>query len=275
MCRLFYLLLLVCIAGYAEAASLHFGVAPYLSARTLVLEYGPMCDFLSQQTTQKLRIGTAGSLRDYLRRVDAGDFDLILTPPHLARFAQQSMGFRPLVGIKSDFYALLLIHRNDPATTLSDIKGRTLNMPDRLSLVVQQVNAFLGGLGIDPERELRLRYHNTDNNAVLEMLRTPNAVAATSRAVYERMSNDITTQLRVLGSTSSTLSLVLMVHPRLDEAVVASLRDAMNRFPYSEPGLAYFNRTSSYIVPVDDAQLASYDTQLAFVRKELYGGGGR
>lgn len=250
-------------------AALRIGVLPYLSARTLLLEYAPLREFLAQELHAQVQVLTAPDLPRFLARTQEGAYDLAITAPHFARLAQQDHGFTPLIAIRADFYALLLVPRNDPARTLADLRGKTLHLPHRLAFISLQIEDFLRERGVDPRRDLRLFHHKTDNNAILAVEKGGDDAAAAQRSVFDTMPHEITDRLRILGSTQSALSLIVLAHPRLAPARRNALQSALERFPYSEPGLKFFAASHSEFVPATPATMLRLDAYMAPLKQRL------
>ena len=269
MLRIILFFLLLVLHGASHAASLQLGVVPYLSARSLLLEHAPLKSFLESRLHQPVNLGSARNPDLFVGRVVGGEFDVALLPPHIARLLQSDYGYLPLQGIRADFYALVLVNKQDPAVNIADLKGRALNLPHHLSLVALQIDAYLRRLDVDPDTDLQVRYHSTDNNAVLALAGASRGAAATSRTVFERMPAEIGSQLRILGSTPSVVSLVFVANPRLKPQQLDALRGALDEFPYSEAGLAFFQQRGINLVPLDAAELKIYDPLLPALRKGL------
>ncbi len=253
----------------AQPARMRAGVLPYLSPRTLLLEFAPFRDFLAQALQRQVEIQTAPDLPRFLQRTHDGDFDLVLTAPHFARLAQRDHGFVPLVAIRADFYALLLVPKNSSIQTLRQLVGKTLHVPHRLSFVSFQMEDFLQQRGVEPEFDLILRYHSTDNNAILAGERYPDSAAVAQRSVFEAMPKEITEQLRILGSTQSAISLIVMAHPRVSDADVRALKDALGRFPYSPQGLKFFQTSHTEFIPADPPTMGQLDVYLDRLKTRL------
>lgn len=267
-----YWLVAVCLAlgmHAAQAQALRIGVLPYLSPRTLLVEFSPLREFLAAELQQEVEILTARDLPRFLERTHAGDFDLVISAPHFARLAQTGDGYLPLVAIRADFYALLLVPKTSPALTLRELRGKTLHLPHKLSFVSMQIEDFLRQRGLNPERDLSLRYYSTDNNAILATEQSSSDAGAAARSVFENMPRDITTQLRIIGSTQSALSLIVLARPGLSAPALTALREALSKFPYSEPGLKFFQASRSEFIPADAATMARLDSYLPRLRQRM------
>jgi phosphonate transport system substrate-binding protein len=248
---------------------LRIGVLPYLSPRTLLLEYAPFRQYLESDLRRKTEILTAPDFPRFLARTDAGDFDLVITAPHFARLAQLEHGFRPLVAIRADFYALILVPKNAAAQTLSGLRGKTLHLPHQMSFISLEIEDFLRERGIKPELDLALVHYNTDNNAILAAEQSRDDAAAAQRAVFDSMPKEITDRLRILGSTQSALSLVVLAHPRLSEEEVLRIRQTLDKFPFSVEGLKFFESSHTEFIPADAAAMRRLDVYLPRLKNLL------
>jgi phosphonate transport system substrate-binding protein len=263
------LALCLALAAATQAAPLQVGVLPYLSPRSLLLEFAPLRTFLQDELQQEINILTAPDLPRFMARTHGGDFDLVITAPHFARLAQLEHGYLPLVAIRADFYALLLVPKQAPIHSVREIAGGALHLPHRLSFISLQIEDFLRARAIDPEFDLRLYNYSTDNNAILAAEKSGNGVAAAQRSVFDHMPKDITANLRILGSTQSALSLVMLAHPRTPAPQLAAVRQALARFPYSVQGLRFFETSHSEFVPADAATMAQLDAYLPRLQSRL------
>lgn len=235
------------------------GLLPYLSPRSLLLEFAPLRQFLSQELHADVELQTAPDLPRFIQRTNGGDFDVVFTAPHFARQAQREHGFVPLIAIRAEFYALLLVPLDAPAQALRQLQGQVLHLPNRLSYVSFKVEDFLQTRGIDTRYDLRAYYYSTDNNAILALLDNGVGAAAARRSVFDNMPAAIRARLRILGSTQSALSLIVMASPALPAARVDALRQALLRFPYTEQGLNFFQASHSEFVPADAATMRQMD----------------
>ena len=245
------------------------GIVPYLSSRALLIEHAPLKQFLEQRLSLTIHLASAQDPHRFTGRLMRGDFDFALVPPHLARLVQKEHGFLPLQAIKTDFYALLLVNKAEPVNVVADLKGREVHFPHHLSLVSLQVERYLQAQGLVPRQQLKLRYYNTDNNAVLALAGAREGAAATSRTVFERMPQDIRSSMRILGSTASVTSLVFVAHPRMPAARLAALRAALDEFPYSEAGMNFLQGRGMNLVPIEAADLSSWDYLLPDLRNDV------
>jgi phosphonate transport system substrate-binding protein len=263
------MLLCMALGMAAQATPLRVGVLPYLSPRTLLLEFAPLRGFLVGELRQEVDILTAPDLPRFISRTHAGDFDLVVTAPHFARLAQVQHGYLPLMAMRADFYALLLVPKNATINTVREMTGKALHLPHRLSFISLQIEDFLRARNVDPDYDLRLYNYSTDNNAILAAEKSGEGVAAAQRSVFDIMPKEITSNLRILGSTQSALSLVMLAHPRMPPQQLAAVRRALTRFPFSVQGLQFFETSHSEFVPADEPTMKQLDAYLPRLQQRL------
>lgn len=272
MSRPYLLALLLALSPWASAERLpRLGLEPYLSPRTLVMQYAAFAQELAPVFARPLELATASNDLHFLQRASFGDFDLVLASPHLALYLQRHVDLRPLWGIQSDFHALVLVPAESQARNLEDIKGRVLNLPSEHSLIDLEMQRFLQGFAIDIKQDLTRRYHQTENNALLATAASRNEAAVSSRAVYERMPDDVKARLRILGSTRSALGLVLLGRSSMTIGQRQLVDEAMRRFMFSAAGSDYLSQSAATLRPLPENALDGYAEALPALQRALSG----
>jgi phosphonate transport system substrate-binding protein len=258
---------LCAVAAQAHEASpaVKMGVVPYLSPGTLVNEYAGLRDYLSQQLKRPVAIYTAPDVRRFVARTESRDFDILLTPPHLLNRAIAA-GYRPLTAVRADFYAHILVPAKSPARNLRDLMGSRIHAPPRTAFASIAIERYLAGLGYQLGRDFRGHHHNSENNALLAAARSQNDAVAASRAVVQRLPAEIRSKLRVIGSTPSAVSMLILAAPDMRPAQLDALKEALARFPYSEAGLRYTEQNGAYLFPVNDALVRGLNADMAFAQ---------
>ena len=99
--------------GSRPAASadkpLVLGVFPHLTAKQIIENYQPLVTLLEQQLHRHVVVYSAPNLRAFVERTRLGDYDILLTPPHLAWLARQEAGYRPLLKYAKPVHGLLVV----------------------------------------------------------------------------------------------------------------------------------------------------------------------
>lgn len=258
---------LLLMGQYAQADEppLNFGIFPYLSHQQLIANYTPLREYLQQASAQKLTIVTAPDYPDFRDRTRAGEYDIILTAPHFARLAEIESGFKRIAITRYRVHGVILVAKDSPARQLSDLSGKSLSIPPAASIIHMLVMELFRNNGLEPGRDFTLHVQENMQNSLAASLRGDSDASAVGFAPWNGYEQK--DQLRVIAKTAEVPGLVIMSHPRVPKAVIASLRKALFAFGDTAEGKAYFAITKHGAwLPVDDATMRALDPYLRHAR---------
>jgi len=152
------------------ATPLIFGVFPYVSPSTLAARQGPLRGWLVDELGQEVALVTATDFVTFARRTCRGDYDLVLTAPHLGRLAARECGLRVLATTANRSGAVFIARRDSGLNSLDQLRGQTLHLPSALAIVHQLGLEALEQAGIDAEQDMVLRVAVSHNSALLAVL---------------------------------------------------------------------------------------------------------
>lgn len=245
--------------------ALKMGVIPYLSPGTLIAEYSGLRDYLAAELKRPVVIHTAPDLRQFANRTAQRDFDIVLTAPHQLK-PTLALAYEPLMAIRADFYAHILVPVRSPASNLRELVGGRIHTPPPTAFTSIAIDQFLTGLGYRLERDFKSHRHNTENNALLAAARSNTDAVVASRAVVQRLPPEIRSKLRVIASTPAAVSMLLLSSPDMAADDVARLKAALAAFPYSQAGLAYTSQSGSYLFPATAELIGSIQSEMASIQ---------
>ncbi|OZA42142.1 MAG: hypothetical protein B7X81_13475 [Hydrogenophilales bacterium 17-61-76] len=110
-------LFLIFHVGFALAAPgtpIRVGVLPTLSAKVLLTSYQPLRVYLERELQRPVEMVTSTDFKRFQHATLAGDFDLLVTAPHLARLSQMEAGFLPMATYLAANRAILITAKNKP-----------------------------------------------------------------------------------------------------------------------------------------------------------------
>lgn len=165
---LFFLLCLFTgMSANAAETGLKFGVFPNLSTRLLVETYQPLADALSDALKRPVALHTAPDFKTFFERTQAGEYDLVLTGPHLAWLAHKDAAYRPLYVYQRNTEGILLVRADSPYQTPYDLRGKTIAMGDPLAITVMRMERDLAKVGLQAGRDYVGLDVGPHNNAAL------------------------------------------------------------------------------------------------------------
>jgi phosphonate transport system substrate-binding protein len=237
-------LLLACLLfctplARADLPPLSFGVFPNLSARQVVESYRPLARALEKSLNREIVIYSARDFRTFAQRTAKGEYDILLTAPHLAWLARQDAGYRPLLKYANPTHGLLVVHKDSPIHEPEALRGKTLARADALAVTVLAIQAELAARGLRAGVDYPLRDAGTHNNAVMQVINKRADAAALGLHPYLLLAPDLRAQLRVLIESPPVSSLMMLTHPRLRDSEAQTIRKAMLAFAASPEGQTF------------------------------------
>jgi phosphonate transport system substrate-binding protein len=239
-------LFLLLTLGSQPAASadkpLAFGVFPNLTARQIVENYRPLADALGTALQRRVVIYSARDFKTFVERTRQGEYDILLTAPHLAWLARQEAGYRPLLKYVQPVHGLLVVRSDSPFTTPEALRGRSIATADSIALAVLALHADLAAHGLKRNIDYRTVDSGTHTNAVMQVISGRADAAMLGLHPYNLLSPELRNQLRVLAETPPLSSLMYLTHPRLRDSEAQAVRQALLRFAATPAGQTFMQR---------------------------------
>lgn len=271
------LLLLACLLFgtslvRAELPPLSFGVFPNLSARQVVEIYRPLAQALEKSLNRQVVVYSARDFRTFAQRTSKGEYDILLTAPHLAWLARQDAGYRPLLKYATPTHGLLVVHKDSPILQPEALRGKTMARADALAVTVLATQTELAARGLRAGVDYQLRDAGTHNNAVMQVINKRVDAAALGLHPYRLLAPDLRAQLRILIESPPVSSLMILTHPRLRDSDAQTIRQALIAFAASPEGRAFMERGGyGGYAPVDGQELRAFRPYALEVQELLRG----
>lgn len=259
-------LLLAAFSRHATAADapvkpLEIGIIPNVSTHALFAAYQPLRLYLEQRLGRPVILLTAPDFKTFYERTGRGDYDLAITPPHLARLAEIESGYVPLTTYKNELGALLLVAENSPIKTVADLRGKTIGMPDLLALAPMAGRHWLEQRGLKAHVDYALRITAPHNTAVLSVVRGDTAAAIVGTGPYGLMAKELHDGVRVLANVGSVINATFMANPRLSADERTRIKDALLAFANESPEGKKFVKDNDFggMKPLSSRDLKTMD----------------
>ncbi len=223
------------------ARSLSLGILPVHTVRVLVDRYEPLRRHLEAYTGLKVRIETAPSFRLFHVRAQRGDFDVLVTPAHLARLGELAGTLRPVAQFQPDHASILISRADTPFSLPAGLKGRHLAVIDPLAMTVMVVLDHLARLGLQPQRDYTLGTYRTHASAIHALLTGEASAAVTTQHGLYQIPEDIRSKIRPVVHLHSVPAFVLAVDDRSSHR--ERLLQAIAALPHSAEAIDLLART--------------------------------
>ena len=234
-------LLVSCLAISAHAASgklLRVGVLPTLSPKVLLGNYQPLRTYLERELQQPVELLTAPDFRRFNQDTLAGDFDLLVTAPHLARLAQMEAGYQPIATYLSINRAILITAQSKPVKHAEELRGGSLAIFDPLGLIVFEARQWLEDQGLVSGRDYEAVVFPSHNSVGQSVQQGDSPLGVVSPAGLRQLAPEIAARIRVFKELPPAPALIWIAHPRT--GMVARYQDLLLRFAASPEGERFY-----------------------------------
>lgn len=222
-------------AADASVKPLEVGIIPNVSTHALFAAYQPMRLYLEQRLGRPVILLTAPDFRTFYERTGKGDYDLVITPPHLARLAELESGYVPLTTYQNGLDALLLVAKSGQIKTVADLRGKSIGMPDLLALAPMAGRHWLEQRGLKAHIDYTLRITAPHNTAVLSVMRGDTDAAIVGSGPYQLMPAELRDGVRILANVGTVINATFMAHPRLSADERTRIKGALLAFANESP----------------------------------------
>lgn len=252
--------------AFSAEAPLSFGVFPYLSPQQLLTQFKPLSNHLELAAGQPISIETAPDYAAFRDRTREGKYDIIFTAPHFGRLAETESQYQPIAVTRYRVKGVVLVAKDSAVQQLSDLRGKVLAVPPRVSMVHVLVAELFRARGLVPGRDITLREFDTNQNSMAAPLRGDSDAGATGPLVFGSYGRR--DQLRLIAQTPDVPGFLMLAHPRVSAAAVERLRKAAFAFGDTPAGQAYFTATGHGAwLAVDDATRLALDPYARYAKE--------
>ncbi len=225
--------LLIPLHSWAAQKPLILGVFPYLNSYLVVSKFAPMRDYLASQLGRPVQIYTAADFRTFIERTQKGEYDIVLTAPHLARMAIQEGVYIPLATYKAQLTGMIIVKQDSPFARLSDLRGKSIAIPDKLAIVTMLGKQMLRDAGLQADKDYKLVVTRSHSSAALSVIHHQQDAAIIGSTPYKQLSQEDQAQLRILAQTPAHPTQYYIAHKRLGARQLEQIQTALVQFANS------------------------------------------
>lgn len=236
--------------------SVSLGVFPYVTPVQLVKFHSPLRQRLEETLGRPVTLVTAPTFKEFIKRTTQGEYDYVLTAPHLGRLAEYRDGYAPLVKTGHQVKGIYLVGKDSEIRTLKDIEGKSLMMVGKAAIIGQLVVRQLKELGLEDGVNMEIRTTATHNNAMYASLRGEADVSVTGILLYEKIGLEYRDKVRVIGETPGVPGFIFLASKRQSPEDKAKVQASLLGFGETPAGQQYFGPTGfKALLPVDAAEM--------------------
>lgn len=263
MIRIFYFMLALVFSSLShsvEKKEISLGLFPYVTSTQLVQFHSPLKNYLSQTLGLKVNLVTAPDFDSFMERTQQGQYDIILTAPHLGRLAEKRDGYKRVAMTGHRVEGLFLAKKESEINSLNDLKNKKIMIAQRISVIYQMALQTLAEKGLTDGKNVTIIETKTHNNALYAPLRDEADVSVTGVLLWHTLGQEYKDKLKVIGSTNSVPGFVLLSHPRVPARTQKKLQQALFDFGKTPEGKLYFESNGlQEFLPIDEKTMRELD----------------
>ena len=238
----------------AAQQSIEVGVLQTLSTRTILKTYQPMREYIEEKLGQPVALVTAPDYRTFIERTQRGEYRFVVTAPHFARLAQSEAGYVPMVRLKRELRAIIVVPKDSKIQTLTDLRNKRISTPDETAILTLLGRQFLRDNQLEPGVNVTTRAFSSINSSVLAIGNGDSDAAITAQTALNQMPENIRNSLRIIATSPPVPHMIYLANKNVPtdevERMTSILLDFSDDTTRSE---VFFHGTGflGYVRPTD------------------------
>lgn len=210
-----------------DSLDVHIGIIPWSSAEYSHVWSSEIKKHLSKHCINST-YGSASDFEAFIEKTINREFDLFIVPPHIGSYLILDHGLHILSIERWDVRILILSLRESDIVSLKDLAGKTIALPDRLSLVSVVTKPLLTSYGAT------IRYRSHHNAVFRNLMKREIQAAVVLSPIYDSMETVTQDRVRIVQSISIPLDGVLLSKKSYDDEATQRVFKALMKFDNSQ-----------------------------------------
>lgn len=255
------------------AAPLRVGLLPSIATLSLLRIYDPLRDHLQDALGRPVELYTAASYRAHIDAVDDGDFDMIVTGPQFGVLAYD-LGYLPLYRYNQELTPVIIVPKGTPLRSPEQLRGKRILTADRMAaLSVVAETWLLMDYDMKAGRDYEVKEVPSYATAIQAVVIGDSDAAVSSTSVLQQVPQDLRDKVVYFTSRLRMPHQMYLVHPRVGEATIRVLREALGSVGETERGKAFFKSGGfKGLVPLTAADIEQARPYAEVVRNMIRSG---
>ncbi len=254
---------LLCAAQQAKTLTL--GVFPYLSPNQMVEQLAPLVKRIQQALGKEIIMVSAPDFMSYVERTAKGEYDLVVTAPHMGRLAQKRDGWQLVVMSGQQTATVILVRKDSGILSLEDLRGKRLSVGNWRSVTYLLAEEALAKKGLTLGKDVEVVETATFSNVVQSVFLKEVDAGATPTLLWDKwvhVNEEQHRQLREIfrAQKPAPPSFLVMVPPKTDQATILRLRESLLSFKETPEGKEFLQKSQyESFLPPDQAAMERID----------------
>lgn len=270
--------LLVFIVFAACAAErkdgIEIGIAPFLPVKTLVQNYAPLRDYLQNRLHLPVTTVSAPDYKTYSKCIQKHEYPIIIAAANSAYLAWAESAYVPLLRPLIYTRPVLVIAKDHTFKQVSELRGKTVAMPDALSVVGMQGLQMMREAGLEPEHDVSVKNMQNHSMAVNHVIAGEVAAAIVSDRAIMQMQPSIRAKIKIahMWEKGAVPGIVYLASPDIPHDKLEQISKTIYEFAQNTPEGIKMMREMGYegLTPVRPEELQALAPYGALLKKAIF-----
>jgi len=206
----------------------------------------------------------APDFMSYVERTAKGEYDLVLTAPHMGRLAQKRDGWRLVVQSGQKTATVILVRKASGIRDISDLRGKTLAVGNKRSVTYLLAEEALAQKGLTPDKDYKTVETATFSNVVQSVFLGEVDAGATPTLLWDKwqyVNAEQHDQLReIFRAKPAAPSFLVMAAPGMSRETIHNLTTSLLSYQNTTEGRNFFEKSQfESFLPLDEATMQRID----------------
>lgn len=253
-----------CLYASAEnPPELNIGIAPYLSAPKLIAQHAPLADYLSEGLEESVVLLDSENYKTFQEYTQKGLYDILITPIHWARLAENSGLYQRAVKTRQSVFASLVVRKDSSIYNASQLQELHLALPPNHDVVHYLALQTLRDYRVEQGRNLRVEIVEPYSKALDQVVQGHIEAAAIAEQNIEKYLDNPQGKFRIIAASMPMPSFVIMLNSRLGYEKINKIKRLLLSFSQRDDGKTYFKHSGwQAFLPLDSDTFTALDADL-------------
>lgn len=246
---------------------LKIGIVPQYASKRILSIWAPIVEELEAITGYTIEIVGTSSIPNFEGELAKGVYDIAYCNPYHSVIANKEQGYEALLSDGSKkLFGVLVVRKDDNIKDMAELNGETIAFPAPnalgASLLMRTELKQLYNLDIQP------LYVKTHTNVYLNVMEGTTRAGGGVMRTFNELNDEIKGKLQIFHTTQKVPSHPIVLHPRLDSYVKASIKSAFLKLGETEKGKAMLSKIP--INKIAETSQSEYDVLKNMGMEDFY-----
>ena len=216
-----------------------FGIVPQTNTSKLSKLWSPILQYLEENTDVDLQFATARNISTFQKRVSSGKYDIVYMSPYHYTVYHDIQGYNAFAKAKKKrLKGIIVVKKESPYRTINDLDNSELAFPSHAFAANLVPRAVL----TKADLTFSTKYVSSHDSVYRNIARGRYIAGGGVMRTFKNTSPEYRDKLRVLWKSDGYTPHAFAAHPRVPQAIVDKLQNALLKMETDPAGKALLKK---------------------------------